>query len=366
MKIGQLMFFQNHPNLPQTDVEMYQSELEIASMTEEMGMDSIWGVEHHFTDYTLCPNIPMFLAFMAARTKHIGLGTAAIILPWHKDPIRVATDLAMLDNLSNGRVLFGVGRGLAQVEYDGLGIDMGESRDRMNESLEMILPALESGTMDTHDGKHFKQLRRDIRPAPFKSFKDRSYFVSMSPDTIPHAAHFGGRIMSFALGPWEQRAVDLNLWRELYFKEHGHDAPKPVANTLVFCDNDASRAADMAAKYMADYFVSAIQHYDMDEDHFAKKGKGKYDFYQDAGKMLADAGREASGQNFKDLQVFGTPAQCMEKIKYIEDTTGVMDLNCVFSYGGMPYDDAKASLKLFAEECIPTMKPWGEEAKAAE
>ena len=124
MKVGQLMLFQNHPNLPQSDYEMYQNELDIALMAEPLGLDSVWAVEHHFTDYTLCPNIPQFLAFVAGQTKTIKLGTAAIILPWHKDPIRVATDIAMLDNMSNGRVLLGMGRGLAKIEYDGFGIDM--------------------------------------------------------------------------------------------------------------------------------------------------------------------------------------------------------------------------------------------------
>ena len=115
MKVGQLMLFQNHPNLPQSDFDMYQNELDIALMSEPLGLDSIWAVEHHFTDYTLCPNIPQFLAFMAGQTKRIKLGTAAIILPWHKDPIRVATDIAMLDNLSKGRVLLGMGRGLERL-----------------------------------------------------------------------------------------------------------------------------------------------------------------------------------------------------------------------------------------------------------
>ena len=81
MKVGQLMLFQNHPNLPQSDYEMYQNELDIALMSEPLGLDSVWAVEHHFTDYTLCPNIPEFLAFVAGQTKTIKLGTAAIILP---------------------------------------------------------------------------------------------------------------------------------------------------------------------------------------------------------------------------------------------------------------------------------------------
>ena len=59
MKVGQLMLFQNHPNLPQSDYDMYQNEVEIALMSEPAGLDSIWAVEHHFTDHTQIPDSPI-------------------------------------------------------------------------------------------------------------------------------------------------------------------------------------------------------------------------------------------------------------------------------------------------------------------
>ncbi|OUS11113.1 hypothetical protein A9Q89_09825 [Gammaproteobacteria bacterium 53_120_T64] len=69
MKVGHLMLFQNHPHLPQTDYDMYQSELEIALMTEPLGLDSIWAVEHHFTDYTISPDIPQFWPLWPVRLR---------------------------------------------------------------------------------------------------------------------------------------------------------------------------------------------------------------------------------------------------------------------------------------------------------
>lgn len=357
MKVGQLMLFQNHPNLPQSDYDMYQHEIQIALMSEPLGLDSIWAVEHHFTDYTLSPDIPQFLAFMAGQTSRINLGTAAIILPWHKDPIRVATSIAMLDNLSKGRVLMGLGRGLAQIEYDGFGIGMGESRDRMNESAAMIIEALETGFMEGN-GKYFKQERREIRPRPFKSFKDRTLIVSMSPDTAPHAAKLGGSIMTFAIGPWATRAKEINIWRSHYEREQGKQAPPTSANLFVICDKDPKKAQDMAYKYMSDYWMSAMAHYEMTGDHFATKGGGAYDFYHESAKYARQAGGEAMGRGFTDLQIWGTPQQCLEKIKGIQDIIGAMDINASFSFAGMPYDYAKKSLTLFAEQVIPSVQKW--------
>ncbi|TAL04636.1 MAG: LLM class flavin-dependent oxidoreductase [Porticoccaceae bacterium] len=358
MKVGQLMLFQNHPNLPQSDYEMYQNELDIALMAEPLGLDSVWAVEHHFTDYTLCPNIPEFLAFVAGQTKTIKLGTAAIILPWHKDPIRVATDIAMLDNMSKGRVLLGMGRGLAKIEYDGFGIDMAESRDRMNEMAAMVLEALETGFMEGN-GKYFRQERREIRPRPFKSFRDRTFIVSMSPDTAPHAARLGGSIMTFAIGPWEKRAQEIERWREFYRKEQGGKTPPPTsANLFVICDKDPKKAADMAYHYMSDYWISAMVHYEMKGEHFGDRGKGAYDFYHEAAKAMRSAGDAAMGRGFADLQIWGTPAQCLEKIERIQNIIGPMDINCSFSFAGMPYEYARKSMKLFAEQVVPVVRDW--------
>jgi alkanesulfonate monooxygenase SsuD/methylene tetrahydromethanopterin reductase-like flavin-dependent oxidoreductase (luciferase family) len=365
MKVGQLMLFQSHHNQPLSDQEVYLKELEIADLTEPCGLDSVWAVEHHFTDYTMCPNIFEFLSYMAGRTTRIGLGTAAVILPWHKDPLRVATDFAMLDNLSRGRALAGIGRGLARIEYDGFGIDMAESRDRMNESAEMILEALETGFMAEHDGKHFKQARRELRPRPTRSFKDRTYVVAMSPDTVPHAARLGGQLMSFALQPWDKKMHEISKWRELYPQHHNRPAPPMVANIFIICDEDAVRAEEMATKYMADYFISAINHYEMDNTHFADKGKGAYDFYQKSAEIMAARGREGMGATFKDLQVYGTPKQCLEMIEAIQDVVGEMDINASFSFAGLDYDYAKQSLKLFGEKCMPALRKWDNRKAAA-
>ena len=67
MDIGVLMLFQNHRNLPMADYDMYKQELDVCEMAEPLGFDSIWAVEHHFTDYTLCPNPIEMLSYLAVK-----------------------------------------------------------------------------------------------------------------------------------------------------------------------------------------------------------------------------------------------------------------------------------------------------------
>ncbi len=356
MHVGTLVVFQNPGRLQQSDAEMYGRELRIADQAEALGFDSLWSVEHHFTDYTLCPNPVTFAAYMAGRTQRIQLGTAAIILPWHKDPLRVASDIAMLDNLAPGRILVGLGRGIGRVEYDGFGIDMNESRERWLESLDMILRALDTGRMEVHHGKYFDQnVPRDIRPAPIGDLKERLFLVSISPDTVPFAAQYGGTLMTFAFGPWEQRAPDVERYREIYEKEHGIQAPPTSANMFVYCHRDAAKARDMAAQYMRDYWQSAIDHYEMSGEHFADAKS--YEYYAEAAQALRDD-LEGMKDGFVDLQLWGTPAQCLERIEAVRDAVGPIQINGCFSYAGLDYGEAEASMRLFAEECLPVVKDW--------
>ena len=93
------------------------------------------------------PDVLQFLTYMAARTKHAKLGSMVVVLPWH-DPIRVAEQVSMLDHLSNGRFILGLGRGLARIEYEGFRLDQNEGRSLFVEYAELVLNALEKGYME--------------------------------------------------------------------------------------------------------------------------------------------------------------------------------------------------------------------------
>ena len=97
MHVGYGAAFQN-PNNAHSDAEVYRNELRFAEMAEPLGFDSVWSVEHHFDDYTMCPDPVQFLTYMAGRTKHVKLGSMVVVLPWH-DPIRVAEQASLLDHL---------------------------------------------------------------------------------------------------------------------------------------------------------------------------------------------------------------------------------------------------------------------------
>lgn len=105
MHVGMSTFFQNLTG-HHSDRDVYLHELSMADMAEPLGFDSIWSAEHHFDQYTMCPNVAQCLTYMAGRTERVRLGSMVMVLPWH-DPVRLAEEVSVLDHLSGGRVILG-------------------------------------------------------------------------------------------------------------------------------------------------------------------------------------------------------------------------------------------------------------------
>ena len=201
MHVGYAPIFQN-PENALSDAEVYRQELRLAEMAEPLGFDSIWTVEHHFTDYTMCPDAVQFLTYMAGKTQHAKLGSMVVVLPWH-DPMRIAEQISLLDHLSGGRMILGLGRGLARVEYEGFRINQDEGRQRFVECAELLLNGLENGYLE--GGETIQQPRRDIRPFPLKSFRGRTYAAAVSPQSMPIMAQLGVGLLVIPQKPWEGR-----------------------------------------------------------------------------------------------------------------------------------------------------------------
>lgn len=352
MDVGISIVFQN-PGRAQSDFEVYQNDLILANLAEPLGFDAVWGIEHHFTDYTMMPDVMQFLAYMAGRTERVKLGSMAVILPWHRDPIRVAEQISVVDNISKGRVILGMGRGLGRVEFDGFGVAMDEARPRFMEAAKLILDGLEKGYCEM-DGTIIKQERRDIRPAPYKSFVGRRYGAAVSPESLSIMAELGLGLLIIPQKPWGTVAQGLTVYRQEYFTHHHEQAPPPFVASFVYCDENADRAEEMANRHLGGYWHSMVEHYEMDGSHF-QNIKG-YEWYANASAHINNDGAAAARQFFVDLHVWGTPEQCYQKLLNIRAYVGNDKFNGMFSYGGLLHAAAEASMRLFAKEVMPQLQ----------
>ena len=336
-----------HPGV--TDEEMLRNELDIAVLADRLGYDSVWAVEHHFEDYSICPDNLLVLAHLAGRTERILLGTAAVILPWN-DPLRVAEKALMVDNISGGRLLLGVGRGLSRKEMEPFRIPLSETRERFDEAAPMIFEALETGVIEGN-GPFYPQPRTVLRPRPRGSFLGRRYCVAGSPDSLVMAAKLKAKMMSFITRPVPDLMPNFTKYRELYEKENGEVAPSIALNVNMYCHEDAELARERHFEYVTRFFMANVEHYEMAGEHFT--GLKGHERYAVNAAYFREIGLEKAANDYAAAALYGTPEQILGQIEEIRDVLGDFELSLAPSFGGMPYDMARASLELFAREVMP-------------
>ena len=276
-----------------------------------------------------------------------------IVLPWH-DPLRVAEQISMLDVVSGGRVILGIGRGTGRVEFDGFRVPMPEARGRFAEATDMILTGLDRGYVE-YDGQYVRQPRVDLRPSPPRTFRGRTYAAAISPESAEIMARMGVGILIVPQKPWPVVRHELATYRATFLAATGEVAPPPLCAGWTFVDESADRAETMARQYIGGYWDSVVRHYEFDQDHLSKTPG--YEFHgQMFERLTAPGGAERMEEFFLGLQVWGTPEQVYDRIVTIQDNTYADGYMAVCSYAGMPADEAERNLHLFAREVLPELK----------
>ena len=335
-----------------SDADVYRLELGLAARAESSGFDSVWVSEHHFSDYQLTSQQSMILSWLAAQTTSLKLGTFVTVLPWH-DPARVAESFSVLDHLSGGRAILGLGRGLGQKEFVGFRVPMGESRRRFTEYSEALLDALETGVLE-YDGDVYQQPRVEIRPDPVMSFRGRTFASAVSPESMEIMARMGVGLLVIAQKPWETTEAELEAYRKRFLELNGTEAPKPVLVIVAGVAKDEAAAERMRSVHLQRWARSTVEHYEFDNVGFADiEG---YEYYGALANNIAKHGVDRFNGFLADLQVWGTPDQVTEKLLSYVERTDAGGLVCPLVFGGMPADEAQTSFDLFTSEVLPELQ----------
>jgi alkanesulfonate monooxygenase SsuD/methylene tetrahydromethanopterin reductase-like flavin-dependent oxidoreductase (luciferase family) len=363
MHVGLATGFANHSKVE--DGQFLREEFAQLELADELGFDSVWITEHHFSDYSISPNPLFYLAYLAGRTKRVRLGTQVVVVPWH-DPVRLAEEIAMLDHMSGGRALIGFGRGLARMEYEGLRIDQGEARQRFDETVAMVMRAMDTGVIEG-EGEIYKQPRREIRPRPVRSLKGRAFCAAGSPSSMVSAAKLGlgrlylGQPMVAGHKPNETilgrvaRDDAADAWLDTWRASHPDETPvAPFASNLVFVDESSDRAQELNERYTAAVFAAAVKNYEMTSDHHGTiKG---YETYS-ALKMTPEQA-EVAIRDAHQSSIAGTPKQVLEQLDAVRRERQPQGMMPHLYTGGMPHDECMRSIRLFAKECLAEMQSW--------
>ncbi len=189
MRIGVFCPLDYHADLGPPRHQRYAQVLQQAEEVERSGLESFWVAEHHFSDYGIGPDPTVLLAAVAARTRRIRIGTAAAVLPLHA-PLRLAESLALVDQLSHGRLECGVASGYLPYEFEGFGQSVSERRGRFDEALAVLRLAWSGGAVD-FEGAHFHVAAPALNVQPLQAGGPPLHVAVTRPAVVPHVGRMG-------------------------------------------------------------------------------------------------------------------------------------------------------------------------------
>ncbi len=277
----------------------------------------------------------------------------------------MAEEILLLDHVSGGRALIGFGRGLARMEYEGLRINQGEARQRFDESVAMVMRAMETGVIE--GGELFKQPRRELRPRPLRPLKGRAFCAAGSPASMVSAAKLGlGRLylgQPMVAGHVESRSPlgrvagdeASDAWLKAWHEAHPDDEPvAPFVSNLVFVDVSSERAHELARIYTANTFAAAVKNYEMTSEHHGTiKGYENY-----SALRMTPQEAQVAIENAHKSSIAGTPKEVLEQLEHVKRQREPQGMMPHLYTGGMPHADCMRSIRLFAKECLAEMKSW--------
>lgn len=334
-----------------SEKQIYDEVLADCEVAASLGYESVWLVEHHFTDYYPNPSPLLLLAHIAARFPDLDLGTCVLVTPWYQ-PLRMAEEIAMLSLLSNGHLHIGLGRGTAKHEYDAHDVPMEESRDRFREGLEVLRKAL-SGEPFTYSGRYASVPREvRIRPTP-RAEQITLYGAIGSPQSAGVLGELRLPPLSVSNFPFELQAKILETWADSAAK-HGGPIPgrRPIVLGALMAETDEAARA-MARREIPPFFELQARHYEADADPWRE-----LESYQQFSRFFANLKRLANPDNldpYLDLQLYGSTESAKKRLgRYLD-----LGFDTIVLSSGSPAQSPESRhriLEQFAREVIPSLR----------
>ncbi len=333
------------------ELKLFQDALDQVELADQVGMDHMWEVEHHFLEEYAHSSAPeIFLAACSQRTKQIRLGHGIVLLPpAYNHPARVAERIATLDLVSNGRVEFGTGESSAELELGGFGIPRAEKRDMWLESLGAIARMFVENPFQGHEGKYFNMPVRNVVPKTVQKPHPPLWVACSRRETIHLAAKLGIGALTFAFVSPEEARMWVNDYYTTLEKECepiGYAVNANIAIVTGFmCDRNEERARQMGEEGLRFFGYALGHHY-----AFGRHEPGTTDIWQafkSSPIQLPGLGAESG--------CVGTPDQIRARLREYEEA-GVDQVVFISQAGNNKHEDICDSLNLFAKEVLPEFK----------
>jgi alkanesulfonate monooxygenase SsuD/methylene tetrahydromethanopterin reductase-like flavin-dependent oxidoreductase (luciferase family) len=345
------MKFGLHYQLPcrstQSSVQRYRDTIEQAVYAEALGFESVWPVEQHFnTELSILSAPLLMLAAVAERTRTLRLGIAIVLLPL-SHPVRVAEEIATLDVISNGRVEFGIGRGSIPTHFTGFGVTQSESRERMLESLEIILQAWTKERFSFH-GRFWSVDNLSVVPKPVQQPHPPVRFAANSIDTFELMGRMGYPIfVASQVNPFRKIREFLPLYRQArQAAGHPDHGGEDVTVLMPLYVGETRERVRQELEPSIKRFLQAVTTIYASQDIRAMDRRLQ--------EVLERVRRMTYEQVCEVMAIFDTPDACVEQLKGFEQEFGMGRVICWFNPGGMvPHAQVMRSMELFAAKVMP-------------
>ena len=354
MRFGWLTL--GHSPSPEGDYTAIRDLVTEACFAETAGFDGIWLTEHNFTGESVyCDPIP-FASVVAARTSRIRIGFAVIQLAL-RHPIRLATELALLDNLSDGRIDVGVGHGTNYNEYEfvGYGLRSDDSRERMEETLDVMLRAW-SGAPLVHHGKFYQLSLPELRPRPRQRPHPPIWRAASSAGSVRECGRMGAPMMTARIpltrvrerielyeaglaesgldaATRQRRREEAAVWRFVYVAESQAQAEDELGAALLETRRHMVHAR--ATHNPADYKVEASRTNPWNDPLVRHEDGVRYSLETGA--------------------LCGTARRVAEQVAELREA-GVHHVLCQMTCGYLPHPQIMSSMRRFGADVAPRFR----------
>src|SRR4051794_8593041 len=338
---------------PDQDAVRIDQQIEQVCAAEALGFSDVWLTEHYFTGESVYNDALLFASALTMRTSRIRIGFAVLQMPFHH-PVRLAVQLALLDNLSKGRIDVGVGKGTVYNEYEfvGHGLRSDDSRERMEEAIE-LLERLWRGGPVTYSGKYFQVHVPELRPRPVQCPGLPLWRSVISPSSFSECGRLGIPILTARLPV--ARIKERWAAYETGLEAGGHEAAtrarllaqSALWRNVYVADSDAQAEDELSALLLRTRGHMMHVRGDYNPPDFTIE-PALLNPWTDP----ATAEGEAIEYVLATGSLFGSPARVREQVAELRDA-GVQHLLCQTGFGDMSHKQNLASMRRFGEEVMP-------------
>jgi alkanesulfonate monooxygenase SsuD/methylene tetrahydromethanopterin reductase-like flavin-dependent oxidoreductase (luciferase family) len=300
MKFGVLQFF-SWPERRVPLQQVYTRAMDRIKIMDQGGYDAVWLAEHHFSTYSVCPSVHLMAMHVADQTENIRIGTGVSLAAFYH-PLRLAEEVALLDNLSGGRVNWGAGRGFDRTEMENFSVPVEESQARFREHVDIVLSAWRPGAL-TYQGDYNQFNDVEVLPKPLQD--PMPVWMAASGDSaIQWAAEQGHAILMDPHSTHTEIGAKKRMFHATS-QDGGHRLSQdiPVARLLAIAPTDAQ--AEAVARAGAEWTVGG----------YASGKQGGPPTAQDPGARVE--------RYVNEVIVHGSPERVADQLLELQDTAGI-------------------------------------------